>query len=127
MITIDELSTELSNIGVTVSDTMLQCIVDTVNNTEQCLIDKGLSECLIKLSQTLAALLLCSNLSASKVIQSESVDVIRIAYKVESASVQQQGWYNQLVSLGGFDCFADIIAPPVDSHYGFMFSGGSCS
>ncbi len=126
MITLDELNEILSTNGIEVPDYMAQCIVDTVNQKEKCLIDKGLSECIVKMCQILAAQLLASNLSSGKVVQSESVDVVRVSYKVESASDSQKGWYNQLISLGGFECFEDVISPPVGGPYGFAFVGVGC-
>jgi len=125
MITLEQLQDALEENGASVNDTTGQCIVDIVNAKEQCLIDSGLSECMVTIAELFAAQIIGLNTGA-RVITAESVDVIRVSYKSESMGVVQQGLYNQLATLGALDCFQDIVPPPVDSHYAFAFVGTGC-
>ena len=71
MITLEDAKAALKNYGLTVSDDILTCYVELVNEIEQCLIDSGASECKIKI--ILTNLLLLQVWSAgTRVIKSTS-------------------------------------------------------
>ena len=96
-----------------------------VNEKENCLKDLGLSDCRIILAELFAAQIIGLN-AGSLIATSKSADVIRISYKSESMSTVQKGLYNELTTMGVINCFQDIVPPPVDSYYGFLFVGTGC-
>lgn len=126
MITLDQLKAAYSDAGISVNDSTAQCIVDIVNTAEPCLIGKGLDNCTITLAQQLAGMFIGSNMSANKVVTGKSIKGISINYKVESASVTQQSWYNTLAAFGVLDCFSQIVPDPTDRPQGFIFAGVGC-
>jgi hypothetical protein len=126
MITLDQLKEALAENGNTISDTTGQCIVDMVNAKEDCLKEHGLGTCEVMIAELFAAHIIGLN-TGSRIVTSESVDVIRVSYKSESMGTIQKGLYNQLATMGAIDCFQDIVPPPVDSYYGFAFVGTGCS
>ena len=125
MITLEQLQDALVSAGLEMNPVTGQCIVDMVNSKEGCLIDKGLSECNIMISQLLVAQLIASNMG-SRVVNSIGADVLKKGWKVESLGDIQKGMYQTIVALGGSSCFSDMLPTPINAMNGFAFSTRVC-
>lgn len=127
MITLDQLNQVLANQGKEIDPVTGQCIVDMVNAKEDCLLEKLGNDCMVVIAQLLASQIISLNLGG-RVVTSESVDVVRISYKAESMEDVQKGMYYQIVQMGVYSCFSDIVPKPINTPTAWFGSGvaGSC-
>ncbi len=127
MITLEQLNTVLANQGKEIDAITGQCIVDMVNAKEDCLMEKLGNDCMVMMAQLLASQIISLNMGG-RVITAESVDVVRISYKAESMADVQKGMYYQIVQMGIYSCFSDIVPKPIDAPTAWFGSGvASCA
>ena len=110
--------------GITLPDYMIDCIVETVNSVEQCMINGNYTACQITMSLSIAAALIGLSMGARKV-SSNSVDVISEAYKYESLSDLQDILSNNLRQFDPNGCTDSVI--PTKLNPSFLFTVRGCN
>lgn len=107
MITTEQLKTALANYGLNVSDDILDCYVEIVNEKETCLTASGVTECQIKIILLNTALLLCWSAGTYQIESTRGATGASVTFKYDADI------YSKLVNqIGLFDkggCMTDII------------------
>ncbi len=125
MITKEQIKDFYASSGITLPDYMIDCIVETVNSVEQCMIDNSYTACQITMSQSIASSLIGLSMGARKV-SSNSVDVISEAYRYESLSDLQDALSSNLSQFDPARCTDSVIPAKTNSAFLFAVKGCNC-
>lgn len=109
MLTIEDARAFLAELGLTLPDSILTCLVASVNAAEPCLIGLGLPECSIKLA-LLYAMAILSIGSGARRLRSQTAPSgasQSFEYGVDQSAVLR----SNLRALGAWDCLGPILPP----------------
>ena len=123
MITAEQVKEYFASIGITLPDFMVDCIVEKVNQVEQCMIDGGYSQCDITMSLLIASALIGISMGARKV-SSQSADVVSQSYQYESIDDLQDILVNNLAQFDPNGCTSPVI--PTKLNPSFLFTVKGC-
>lgn len=124
MLTIEDARAYLSELGLAIPDTVLTCLVASVNAAEPCLIGLGISECSIKLALLYSVGLLAIGSGARRI---RSQGAPSGASQSFDYGDPRPGIWSALRTLGVLDCLGPILPPEPTSPRGFMMVGrGGC-
>ncbi len=123
MITAEQVTEYFASLGITLPSFMIDCIVETVNSVERCMIDNGYTECNITLSLLNAAALIGISEGARKVTNN-SVDVVSESYSYGTIEEIQNSITNNLRVRDPHGCTNSIL--PTKVNPSFLFTVTPC-
>jgi|GEM_PF-3380978 len=109
MITLEEAKAALKNYGLKIDDKTLECYVEIVNETSQCLIDAGLSDCKVHVVLINALLLQVWFAGPAKISSTSGASGSSVSFKFDDD--QYKKLTSQINQLDKDGCTASIIPP----------------
>lgn len=105
-ITTEQLKSALMGYGLTVSDEVLDCYVEIVNQKEACLTAAGVAECQIKITLLNTALLLCWSAGTYQIENTRGATGASVTFKYDTDVYSKL--VNQIGMLDKAGCMSDI-------------------
>ena len=109
MLVLSDVTEYFSQLGLSLPDALMSCLISSVNDKQACLESAGLTTCQIKIAQLNALAILGLSQGARQVSSQSAPSGASQSYAYPTAQEQMRSLIASLRTLGAYACFENIL------------------